>query len=123
LIERERAALVPGEGTPVTAETLKEWIAKKEVERQVKEEEDRQKRAAAGKTVQSGRELFQFDPSLFIDEEGADDTKYEKKGLYSDDEDDSDDDDVDEVTEQMNGASIGNKDVFLKGADVNLDEL
>ncbi|KAH8740935.1 hypothetical protein FG386_002481 [Cryptosporidium ryanae] len=66
-IERERLEL-PGPGTPVTFETFMEWKKKKE-----KEEEEKAKAEAArlGKQQMSGRDLFVYDPSLFVDDEDA----------------------------------------------------
>lgn len=65
-IERERLEL-PGPGTPVTFESFMEWKKKKE-----KEEEEKVKTDAAKQGKQmSGRDLFVYDPSLFVDDEDA----------------------------------------------------
>ncbi|KAK6590970.1 hypothetical protein RS030_111828 [Cryptosporidium xiaoi] len=64
-IERERLEL-PGPGTPVTFETFMEWKKRKEEEERAKAEA-----AKLGKQQMSGRDLFVYDPSLFVDDENA----------------------------------------------------
>lgn len=80
-IEQERAKLPPG-GTPVTLETLNKWKeekkkAKEEAEEKRREAEER-KTGGRGLNVLSGRAMFKFDPSLFMDDENAYD-KYEQR--------------------------------------------
>ncbi|PHJ22063.1 zinc finger (c-x8-c-x5-c-x3-h)-2 [Cystoisospora suis] len=74
IVERERAALPPG-GTPVTLETFTAWKQRKEEERRAQVEAQRVAEAKKGGNkglhILSGRDLFQFDPSLFVDDEGA----------------------------------------------------
>eukprot|EP00921_Rhytidocystis_pertsovi_P022831 GHVQ01036379.1.p1 GENE.GHVQ01036379.1~~GHVQ01036379.1.p1 ORF type:complete len:370 (+),score=81.38 GHVQ01036379.1:423-1532(+) len=74
IIERERLALPVG-GTPVTLETLTAWKEKKENERLAAVEQQRQAEAkrtgGRGLGVLTGRDLFAYDPSLFVDDEGA----------------------------------------------------
>ncbi|PFH37195.1 putative zinc finger (C-x8-C-x5-C-x3-H)-2 [Besnoitia besnoiti] len=74
IVERERAAL-PAGGTPVTLETFTAWKQKKEEERRAEVEAQRQAEAKKGGNrglhVLTGRDLFQYDPSLFVDDEGA----------------------------------------------------
>ncbi|EPR60241.1 putative zinc finger (C-x8-C-x5-C-x3-H)-2 [Toxoplasma gondii GT1] len=74
IVERERAAL-PAGGTPVTLETFTAWKEKKEQERIAAVEAQRQAEAKKGGNrglhVLTGRDLFQYDPSLFVDDEGA----------------------------------------------------
>ena len=87
-IEIDRAALPTG-GTLVTAETFKLWLINKANEK--KENAEKEKQAiidAATKKGQktpfglSGRDLFAFDPTLFVDDDGAADQQ-----LYGDMED------------------------------------
>ncbi|KAF8821967.1 putative zinc finger (C-x8-C-x5-C-x3-H)-2 [Cardiosporidium cionae] len=74
IIENERAALTT-DGTPVTLETFLAWKEKKERDRLTQLEEKRQSEAVRtgtrGLHVLSGKDLFTFDPSLFVDAEGA----------------------------------------------------
>eukprot|EP00931_Biecheleriopsis_adriatica_P085824 TRINITY_DN60612_c0_g1_i1.p1 TRINITY_DN60612_c0_g1~~TRINITY_DN60612_c0_g1_i1.p1 ORF type:complete len:369 (+),score=135.58 TRINITY_DN60612_c0_g1_i1:56-1162(+) len=75
IIEEKRRALPPG-GTPVTLETFKAWKEKREAERLAKVEEERQekvKKSGGGKGLvgMSGKDLFTYDASLFVDDEGA----------------------------------------------------
>lgn len=80
LIEEQRAKLKFSELTPVTAERFLEWKAKKlkakqdAKDRERKELEARQSRGGAN--VLSGRALFAYDPTLFQDDDAAED-KYE----------------------------------------------
>ncbi|KAL0220456.1 hypothetical protein RCL1_000310 [Eukaryota sp. TZLM3-RCL] len=74
LIEQERSALTSH--TPLTDELFAQWKARKLAEKEQKakaDEENAQKNIAAGKkNLVSGRQLFQFDPSLFVDEQNDD---------------------------------------------------
>ncbi|KAF7457991.1 putative zinc finger (C-x8-C-x5-C-x3-H)-2 [Cryptosporidium felis] len=83
-IERQRLEL-PGPGTPVTFETFIEWKKKKE-----KEEEEKAKIEAAKQGKQmSGRDLFVYDPSLFVDDEdaaGGDTYAFDEDAFLSDDD-------------------------------------
>lgn len=63
-------------GTPVTAETFKLWtIAKKERRQLAAEErvkaEQAKKKGGKGLSILSGRELFNYNAALFVDDEGA----------------------------------------------------
>lgn len=87
-IELERAAL-PAGGTPVTEASFKQWLINRA--NQKKENEEKEKQAiidGATKKGQkvpfglSGRDLFAFDPTLFVDDEAAAD-----QALYDDLED------------------------------------
>lgn len=71
LIERERSAL-PSGGTPVTFETFQAWKLRKKEEKRIELEEAKKKAAKeSGRSVMSGRDLFAYDPSLFVDDDGA----------------------------------------------------
>jgi hypothetical protein len=75
-IEMERAAL-PSGGTPVTEESFKQWlIMRAETKRDLEEKERQAIIDASAKRGQkgiglSGRDLFTYDPSLFVDDDGA----------------------------------------------------
>eukprot|EP00922_Rhytidocystis_sp_ex-Travisia-forbesii_P037779 GHVS01056276.1.p1 GENE.GHVS01056276.1~~GHVS01056276.1.p1 ORF type:complete len:355 (+),score=71.54 GHVS01056276.1:714-1778(+) len=73
-IERMRLALPPG-GTPVTLATLTAWRENKETERMRALEETRvaeaKRTGGRGLHVLTGKDLFAYDPSLFVDDEGA----------------------------------------------------
>ena len=114
MIENERAAL-PSGGTPVTEESFKAWLKRKAEERRIAEENERQAIIEASKKKDqrgiglSGRDLFTFDPSLFIDDDGAADQE-----LYGDLEDPNmvfteepdlyaDDVDLDDIEEEDEG--------------------
>lgn len=108
IIEERRRALPPG-GTPVNPETFKAWKEKKEAERLEKVEAGRKadpKSGAKGLVGLSGRDLFTYDASLFVDDDDAVSAEeYEEREEVhsSDDEpgnakggDDSESDDDDE---------------------------
>jgi len=143
IIEERRKALT-GAGTPVNAETFKAWKLKKENERLESVEEDRKslakKTRGQGLAAMSGRDLFSYDASLFVDDDGA-----ASAGAYSDredmlpseDEDDDDDDDEPDREAKDESAARGsdeapaaaaavaiNKDIFLQeDDDDDLDDL
>lgn len=144
IIEERRMALPPG-GTPVTLETFRAWKEKKEAERREKVEAERQeaakKKGDKGLSALSGRDLFIFDASLFVDDEGAvDAAEYDERA-----EDPSSDDEVpgpkaaaepdsDEDEEGEEGAAGArgsgdpasgpfNKALFLDGGDLPDDDL
>ncbi|KYQ88621.1 CCCH-type zinc finger-containing protein [Tieghemostelium lacteum] len=122
LIEEERAKLT--KHTPVTLETFLKWKEEKRQQKEKAQKEAEEKRLAdikAGKTSMSGREMFVFNPDLFVDDDSAIDVKskeYEVKDdepstlsnnidkslfigddmddLPSDEDDDDDDDEEDD---------------------------
>jgi hypothetical protein len=84
-IEIERAALPPG-GTPVTESSFKQWLINRANMKRDAEEKEKQaiidSATKKGQKVPfglSGRDLFAFDPTLFIDDDGAADQQ-----LYDD---------------------------------------
>jgi len=88
ILEERRAALPPG-GTPVTASSFKAWKEKKEAERLALVEEQRKDRqtkkgGGMGLVGMSGRDLFTYDASLFVD---ADDEGAVDADAYEHDED------------------------------------
>lgn len=80
LIEEQRAKLKASELTPITEERFLAWKAKKLKAKQDAEEAKRKeleaKQAKSGANVLSGRALFAYDPTLFKDDEAAED-RYE----------------------------------------------
>jgi len=81
-IEEERRNLDLTKATPVTIETFMKWKSERS-KRKAEEVENRRKEAekktgGRGIGVLSGRELFEFDSSLFIDDDDAgDESMYE----------------------------------------------
>ncbi|CEM07748.1 unnamed protein product [Vitrella brassicaformis CCMP3155] len=75
LIEEERASLKRDGLTPVTLETFQAWKKRKEDDRLAALEEERQaeakKTGGKGLGVMSGRDLFTYDPTLFVDDDDA----------------------------------------------------
>jgi hypothetical protein len=136
IIEERRMQLGPG-GTPVTLETFKAWKEKREAERLAKVEEQRKETAkktgGKGLVGMSGRDLFTYDASLFVDDDDAvDEQAYEERqeGPMSDrekeddddDDDEDDDDDAEDAVEeaparQGDGVAI-DADLFLDGGDL-----
>ena len=78
IIEEQRAKLSSEgkKGTPVTAETFAKWRADKLIRRQLEVEarvkaEQSKKKGGKGLSVLSGKELFNYNSSLFVDDEAA----------------------------------------------------
>jgi len=158
IIEERRRALPPG-GTPVTEESFKAWKEKKAAEHAAEIEEKRKAAESSKKGVKSnsvgmsGKDLFTFDASLFVDaeDEGAvgadeyertsnpddeDDAPARTEAGRDDEEDEDEGEDVDEAEgEDDEGEGAGgargssevaiNKDIFLEGDDLpdDLDDL
>uniref|UniRef100_A0A7S1TF65 ZC3H15/TMA46 family C-terminal domain-containing protein n=1 Tax=Compsopogon caeruleus TaxID=31354 RepID=A0A7S1TF65_9RHOD len=115
--ERERLKV----RTPVTLELFMQW---KEEKRRKREEEEKRRREAALKglskverargTGLSGRELFAVNKQVFVDDEAADDTKYEVPIDYIDESDedpsqpgfDTDDDGVEDVARRTTALDV-----------------
>lgn len=86
-IERERAALDSTKLTPLTEDLFAKWREEEEVKRKDKVEVERKQAAKKGNKgmgVLSGRALFEFDASLFADDENAADEK--EMEIQTDDE-------------------------------------
>mmetsp|Transcript_137471 Transcript_137471/g.293794 ORF Transcript_137471/g.293794 Transcript_137471/m.293794 type:complete len:396 (+) Transcript_137471:132-1319(+) len=136
ILEERRAALPPG-GTPVNLETFKAWKAAKEAQRQAQEEEHRQailKKQAAGKGLVgvSGRDLFTYDATLFVDDDDAasaaeldersevDDEEEEplSRPQGGDDEDEDDNEGADEGADgaEDSGEPDGEQDSLARGS-------
>eukprot|EP01133_Synstelium_polycarpum_P016095 gene16095-19152_t len=72
LIELERAKIT--KHTPVTLETFTKWKEEKRIQKLSLAKDAEEKRIAdikAGKTSMSGREMFVFNPDLFVDDDSA----------------------------------------------------
>lgn len=118
-IEEQRASLPPG-GTPVTEESFRAWKKARdekkaaEIKAKVEEEAKRSGGVRDNKGI-SGRALFTFDPSLFVDDANADDDAYTR----------SDDRDEEDEEEQQEEAEVEDADAFLEGDDdlEGLDDL
>mmetsp|Transcript_49091 Transcript_49091/g.149455 ORF Transcript_49091/g.149455 Transcript_49091/m.149455 type:complete len:366 (-) Transcript_49091:84-1181(-) len=150
IIEEKRAALPPG-GTPVTLETFKAWKEKRENDRlaAVEEEVSKQKKKGDKIVGLSGRDLFTFDASLFVDDDdAASGGEYDERSEADDDDEDDgktkgvvlgDEEDEDEGSDDDGEEDAGdegargsadppageaiNKDLFLEGGDEDLDDL
>mmetsp|Transcript_65259 Transcript_65259/g.155913 ORF Transcript_65259/g.155913 Transcript_65259/m.155913 type:complete len:377 (+) Transcript_65259:154-1284(+) len=103
IIEERRRALPPG-GTPVTKDTFEAWKLKREAERLERVEKDREelakKTGGKGLAAMSGRDLFTYDASLFVDDDDAADA-----GAYDDREErlSSDEEAADSESEDSEG--------------------
>eukprot|EP00397_Hematodinium_sp_SG-2012_P049602 GEMP01057267.1.p1 GENE.GEMP01057267.1~~GEMP01057267.1.p1 ORF type:complete len:347 (+),score=104.32 GEMP01057267.1:293-1333(+) len=134
IIEEQRRNLPPG-GTPVTLATFTIWKQKKEAERlaMVEEKRDKQAKKTGGKGLEgmSGRDLFLYDQTLFVDDAEADDEKYDTMADYVEDEEEEasrcapipEETEEDKVTADKAPAEIINKDVFLDNDLPDLDDL
>ena len=98
-IEAQRKALDLSKCTPITLELFKKWKADKEVRRleevKTKIAAAEKKSAGSGVGIMSGRDLFTFDPSLFVDDDDAEeeyeiDEEYDPAQHHDDDDDDDD---------------------------------
>eukprot|EP01117_Protostelium_nocturnum_P004505 TRINITY_DN1626_c0_g1_i1.p1 TRINITY_DN1626_c0_g1~~TRINITY_DN1626_c0_g1_i1.p1 ORF type:complete len:390 (+),score=159.86 TRINITY_DN1626_c0_g1_i1:126-1295(+) len=84
IIEAEKAKLTTR--TPLTKETFEIWKAQKKKEREEKDAADKAKRDAdikSGRAIRSGKDLFTFNPDLFIDDENV----FETEGLEPEEDD------------------------------------
>mmetsp|Transcript_17194 Transcript_17194/g.37563 ORF Transcript_17194/g.37563 Transcript_17194/m.37563 type:complete len:380 (+) Transcript_17194:243-1382(+) len=81
--QRERLAALGLKGTPITEETFTKWRAAKLARRQYEAEvrlkqEQSKKKGGKGLSVLSGKELFNFNKDLFVDDDGAMDAAEER---------------------------------------------
>lgn len=83
LIEEERRKLPSTGLTPVTTESFAKWKEARAIRRAAEVEaqrvEEAKKTGTKGYSVLSGRALFAYDPSLFIDDADADEDEYERE--------------------------------------------
>lgn len=118
-------------GTPVTESTFKAWQERKrkrkEAEiRKMVEAEMKKRKGGKGLSVLSGRELYNYKKELFKDQEGdadivANDAVREKEG-----EEKSSKDGIDGAAAVVGVDAVAErveKDLFLDGDDVDLDDL
>ncbi|CRH02864.1 cytoplasmic translation machinery associated protein, putative [Plasmodium relictum] len=87
IIEEERMKYI-NNGTPVTLELFKKWISERTEKKKLKKEEQKEKDKSEKKnknTMLSGKELFSYDPTLFVDDDNAANTN-EYDDLFYDDE-------------------------------------
>jgi hypothetical protein len=92
ILQDKLKALPPG-GTPVTLATFQAWKEKREADRLAQVMEDQKNKKKGTKAAQhsaiSGRDLFTFDASLFVDDDGA--VSADEYDCPSDAEDDEED--------------------------------
>lgn len=87
IIEDDRMQFI-NNGTPVTLEVFKKWKlerAKKKAKKEDQKEKEKVDKKVKG-TLLSGKELFTYDPTLFVDDDNAANTN-EYDDLFYDDED------------------------------------
>lgn len=82
--QRKTLASLGKVGTPVTSESFAKWRAGKLLQRQAAAEaklkaEQTKKKGGKGLSVLSGKELFSYNASLFVDDDGAIDAADEKE--------------------------------------------
>eukprot|EP01054_Gregarina_sp_Poly1_P010233 Gregarina_sp_Poly_1__10232@NODE_710_length_6658_cov_139_932484_g537_i0_p2_GENE_NODE_710_length_6658_cov_139_932484_g537_i0NODE_710_length_6658_cov_139_932484_g537_i0_p2_ORF_typecomplete_len351_score101_29DFRP_C/PF16543_5/1_8e04DFRP_C/PF16543_5/1_5e20DFRP_C/PF16543_5/2e03zfCCCH_2/PF14608_6/0_00793H/PF02829_14/0_063H/PF02829_14/5_2e033H/PF02829_14/7_7e03zfCCCH_4/PF18044_1/1_2zfCCCH/PF00642_24/1_6Cytochrome_P460/PF16694_5/40_NODE_710_length_6658_cov_139_932484_g537_i045655617 len=139
-IERERAELPISSGTPVTLETFLAWkMRKKEAAEKALEEIKREK----GRLDMSGRDLFAFNPSLFVDDVAAadsqeylEDEEYQRERLEREsanereafkEDSESDESEVVQIVpakQTVQSISHQNRELFLQSdGDIDLNEL
>lgn len=113
-IEELRAALPPG-GTPVTEASFLAWKKKRdekraaEIKAKIEEDNKRQGSNKENKGI-SGRALFTFDPSLFVDDADADVSAYKRP-------------DEEEGQEKQESAEVADAGAFLDEEDDDLEGL
>jgi len=137
-IELERKLLDRTKGTMVTPETFKAWKEKKKAEKQaelVQTAKDAQKKPGGRGHGLSGRALFAYDPTLFIDDaDAAGDDAYEIDSNYEEEEEQKaetapgpNDSDADGDGDE-NGAEVQvhvtavDESLFLEDADLPSDD-
>ncbi|PRP80333.1 CCCH-type zinc finger-containing protein [Planoprotostelium fungivorum] len=84
IIEEEKLKLTTR--TPLTRETFEKWKADKKKAKEEKELAEKSQRDAdikSGKTMRSGRDLFLYNPDLFVDDENV----FETEGLEPEEDD------------------------------------
>lgn len=118
-IEEERALLQTDNLTPVTLETFTKWKAdrairkEKELEQKIIAEEAKGKRDRSQMAFMSGRALFNFNPDLFVDDEGA---------VVDDDFNDFDENPNEDDEEEKKGSDEDEDEGPLYGNDNDYEE-
>ena len=119
-------------GTPVTPATFREWQERKRKRKEAEmkklvEAEMKKKKGGKGLSVLSGRELYNYKRELFKDQEGDADLVMDvaNKGSGEDEEKSSKDVGIDGAAMAGVDAVVERveKDLFLNGDDVDLDDL
>ena len=124
-IEEERRKLNLSQCTPLTLELFLKW---KEGKRKRKEEEVEKRRKEAAKSgggglhALSGRDLFRYDPSLFQDDEEADDEQYVPQADAEAAGDEQQQDDGDEQQPLYDRDAQGEVEVAVTEQDLGEDE-
>lgn len=140
-------------GTPVTEESLAAWKARRAEKRRLEatakvEAELRKKKGGKGLSVLSGKELFAYNQSLFVDDDDADAEEYERTSDAEDEDEgggadgagdrekasraaaeDSDTDSEDDApvkAQNKEGEQVAvalQESLYLEGSDDDLDDL
>eukprot|EP01122_Echinamoeba_exundans_P013126 TRINITY_DN5676_c0_g1_i1.p1 TRINITY_DN5676_c0_g1~~TRINITY_DN5676_c0_g1_i1.p1 ORF type:complete len:276 (+),score=111.40 TRINITY_DN5676_c0_g1_i1:143-970(+) len=116
----EMRAKLTGTKTPVNATTFAEWKARKKREKELEDQQKSAKRLAdikAGKAAKTGRELVNFNPELFVDDDDAVETieREEPEELLEDVE-------AEALPGQFSNLSVGGSSSSNAGESVPIDE-
>lgn len=107
IIEQQRASLGAKGATPVTEASLAKWKEDKKKRKaedlEKKRKEEAKRNGGRGLNILSGRALFSYDPTLFRDDDEADDAHYDVKPAN---EIDPEDDDLEDLDEQIDGSLV-----------------
>lgn len=96
MLEEERCQYI-NNGTPVTLEVFKKWKAERAEKKRLRKEEQKDKEKEKDKdkpekktksSILSGRELFTYDPTLFVDDDNAANTNEYEDMFYDETEED-----------------------------------
>jgi len=117
------------QGTPVTEVSLNEWLAKKrkkraEEARKLVEAEFKKKKGGKGLSVLSGRDLYEYNRELFVDDENAANAEETVRGDLSETNSEADENenqpingDLHKIAEQVE------EHLFLNESEEDLDDL
>lgn len=114
----EMRAKLTGPKTPVNATTFAEWKARKKREKELEDQQKSAKRLAdikAGKAAKTGRELVNFNPELFVDDDDAVET------IEREETEEPLEDDVETAEQHMEKLSLASSSSTAEGA-VPIDE-
>lgn len=117
ILEEERSHFI-NNGTAVTLDIFKKWKAERMEKKRLRKEEQKDKdkdkekpdKKQKGPTL-SGRELFTYDPTLFVDDDNAANTNEYEDMFYEEIDDDKDksENSSTEKNKKMNGHIEGNE--------------
>lgn len=120
IIEEQRKKIATH--TPVTLENFLKWKEEKKRKKEQVRKEAEEKRLAdikAGKTLMSGREMFVFNPDVFVDDdEAADDDAYRADDDYQT-PDDTNNNDEDEEGTTVNNLAVQVNESLFAGGDID----